>query len=362
MAVPLSLGPVHHLRLTVTDVERSRAFYTELLGFQVAMDAPPPAGDPYHDLTEDILQDGIVMANGDLLVGLRPVDAERSGDRFDPFRCGLDHLSFRVPAKADLVAAVAEAAAVWHLGQGLRRYTRPMTSAQRSGLDAAERSGLPGPPAKGLRRDAQRNRDAIGAAAREVFSGQGLEAPLEEIARRAGVGIGTLYRRFPTRVDLVDAVLAGRLRAHVDAAEQALRIGDPWDGFAFYLEQTCQLEASDRGVGDVMSMRFPRATAVETAKARLFELVRELVRRAQASGQLRADLTLEDLAFLNWSNAKIVEATGAVAPDAWRRHLAFLLDAFRADRAHELPEPSLTPRQVYRAMLSLGVRCARSAQ
>src|SRR6266498_4060122 len=83
MAVPLSLGPVHHLRLTVTDVERSRAFYTELLGFQVAMDAPPPAGDPYHDLTEDILQDGIV-----------------------PFRCGLDHLSFRVPAKADLEAAV----------------------------------------------------------------------------------------------------------------------------------------------------------------------------------------------------------------------------------------------------------------
>src|SRR6266511_3256053 len=77
MAVPLSLGPVHHLRLTVTDVERSRAFYTELLGFQVAMDAPPPAGDPYHDLTEDILQDGIVMANGDLLVGLRPVDEER---------------------------------------------------------------------------------------------------------------------------------------------------------------------------------------------------------------------------------------------------------------------------------------------
>jgi len=237
-----------------------------------------------------------------------------------------------------------------------------MTSAQRSGLDAPERSSLPGPPAKGLRRDAQRNRDAIVAAAREVFSEQGLEAPLEEIARRAGVGIGTLYRRFPTRVDLIDAVLAGRLRAHVDAAEQALRIGDPGDGFAFYLERTCQLEASDRGVGDVMSMRFPRATAVETAKARLFELVRELVRRAQASGQLRADLTLEDLAFLNWSNAKIVEATGAVAPDAWRRHLAFLLDAFRADRAHELPEPSLTPRQVYRAMLSLGVRCGRSAQ
>jgi glyoxylase I family protein len=75
MAVPLSLGPVHHLRLTVTDVERSRAFYTELLGFQIAMDTPPPADDPHHDLTVDLLQGGIVMSNGDLLLGLRPVDA-----------------------------------------------------------------------------------------------------------------------------------------------------------------------------------------------------------------------------------------------------------------------------------------------
>ena len=69
MAVPLSLGPVHHLRLTVTDVERSRAFYTELLGFQIAMDAPPPADDPHYDLTLDLLQGGIVMVNGDLLLG-----------------------------------------------------------------------------------------------------------------------------------------------------------------------------------------------------------------------------------------------------------------------------------------------------
>ncbi len=106
MAVPLSLGPVHHLRLTVTDVERSRAFYTELLGFQIAMDAPPSADDPHHDLTVDLLQDGIVMVNGDLLIGLRPVDTERTNDRFDPFRCGLDHLSFSVAAKADLEAAV----------------------------------------------------------------------------------------------------------------------------------------------------------------------------------------------------------------------------------------------------------------
>jgi glyoxylase I family protein len=106
MAVPLSLGPIHHLRLTVTNVQRSQAFYTGLLGFQIAMDAPPPADDPHHDLTVEILQDGIVMVNGDTLIGLRPVDPTHAGDRFDPFRCGLDHLSFSVASKAELEAAM----------------------------------------------------------------------------------------------------------------------------------------------------------------------------------------------------------------------------------------------------------------
>jgi glyoxylase I family protein len=105
VAVPLSLGPINDIRLTVTDVQRSRAFYTELLGFQIAMDSPPPPDAPHHGLTTDLLQDGIVMVNGDLLLGLRPVDAERTGDRFDPFRCGLDHLSFAVADRAALEAA-----------------------------------------------------------------------------------------------------------------------------------------------------------------------------------------------------------------------------------------------------------------
>jgi AcrR family transcriptional regulator len=149
-------------------------------------------------------------------------------------------------------------------------------------------------PARPQRRDAQRNRDAIVAAAREVYCDHGLEAPLEEIARRAGVGIGTLYRHFPSRVELLDAVLADTVQAHVDAAEQALAADDPWDGFASYLEATCRLQA------------------------------------ARAAG----------------------------APDAWRRHLGLLLDGFRAERAHPLPEPPLSPRQVHRAMVILGRRSA----
>jgi AcrR family transcriptional regulator len=217
-------------------------------------------------------------------------------------------------------------------------------------------------PARPLRRDAQRNRNAILAAARQVFCDHGLEAPLEEIARRAGVGIGTLYRRFPSRVELLDAVLADTVQAHVDVAEQALTMDDSWDGFAYYLEETCRLQAADRGLNDVMSMRFPRATAVEAAKTRLYEVVGQVVDRAQQSGQLRADLTLEDLAFLNWANTRILEAGRAAGvPDAWRRHLGFLLDGFRAERAHPLPQPPLSPRQVHRAMLTLGRRSSGDA-
>jgi AcrR family transcriptional regulator len=226
-----------------------------------------------------------------------------------------------------------------------------MTSADRP-------SDLP-PPARPLRRDAQRNRDAILAAARQLFCDHGLEAPLEEIARRAGVGIGTLYRRFPSRVELLDAVLAETVQAHVDAAEQALAMDDPWDGFTYYLDETCRLQAADRSLNDAMGMRFPRAATVEAVKTRLFDLVAQVVDRAQQSGQLRADLTLEDLAVVTWANTRILQAGRAAgAPNAWRRHLSFLLDGFRADRAHPLPQPPLSPRQVHRAMLTLGRRSA----
>jgi AcrR family transcriptional regulator len=215
------------------------------------------------------------------------------------------------------------------------------------------------PGTRPLRRDAQRNRDAIVAAARQVFCDHGLEAPLEQIARQAGVGIATLYRRFPTRVELLDAVLTDTVQAHIAVAEQALATDDSWEGFAFYLEETCRLQAADRGLNDAMGMRFPRASAVEAARRRLYQLSGQLIERAQRAGRLRGDVTVEDLAFVTWANTRILQAVRAAgAPDAWRRHLGFLLDGFRADRASPLPAPPLSPRQVYRAMLTLGRRSA----
>jgi glyoxylase I family protein len=99
----IPVGEIHHLRLTVTDIKRSREFYTGLLGFQVAAESPPP-GDPAEAETFKVLFGGVVMSRGNLILGLRPMAPD--GDRFDPDRVGLDHLSFGVPSRADLEEAV----------------------------------------------------------------------------------------------------------------------------------------------------------------------------------------------------------------------------------------------------------------
>ncbi|MGH8994392.1 MAG: VOC family protein [Acidimicrobiia bacterium] len=105
----LTVGGVHHIRLSVNDLDRSRAFYTDVLGFQVAMDSLPPEDDPHYQALVDNLQGGIVLMNAGIFIGLRPTDAARQSaqDSFDPFRVGLDHLSFNVESKKDLEAAAA---------------------------------------------------------------------------------------------------------------------------------------------------------------------------------------------------------------------------------------------------------------
>jgi AcrR family transcriptional regulator len=201
-----------------------------------------------------------------------------------------------------------------------------------------------------MRRDARRNREAILAAARTAFAARGLQAPLEMVARNAGVAIGTLYRHFPSRLHLVESVFTDKTRAWVDAAEQALAMPDAWDGFAYYLERLCELQADDRGFNDVACMRLASTCGLEEIKDRACRLGRRIVARAHRSGSLRADVTAEDIAFLLWASTRITEATCSVAPRAWRRHLGLMLDGFRADGAHALPEPPLRPRQVHEAM------------
>jgi AcrR family transcriptional regulator len=211
-------------------------------------------------------------------------------------------------------------------------------------------------PEKTLRADARRNREKILAAAAEVFAERGLEAPLDEIARRATVSIGTLYNRFPNREALIDAVFADRLKAYVEAGEQALTRADadPWQAFAGFLARICELQATDRGLNDLMSRQLPNTPGIDQLARCGHEQAYELIRRAQQAGVLRPDFRPEDLPFIVWANAQIIEATKAIAPQAWRRHLHFLLDGLRAEAAHPNPEPPLEPEEVLRARLSLG--------
>jgi AcrR family transcriptional regulator len=207
-----------------------------------------------------------------------------------------------------------------------------------------------------VRRDVQRNRDALLQAARQAYAGGGVDAPLDGIARLAGVGIATLYRHFPRRADLIDAVLACAVQDHLDIAARALVFADPWDGLVHYLEETTRLEAANRGINDLMCMRIPGTDTCEEAKENLCAALTRLIERAQASGQLRKDVTLQDFSFISWGNSRILDALSADDGEVWRRYLALLLDGFRAEGAHVLPCPPLEAEQVSRAMTRLGER------
>ncbi len=200
-----------------------------------------------------------------------------------------------------------------------------------------------------LRRDAQANRDRIVAAAREVFAAGGIESTVEEIARRAGVGMGTLYRRFPTKEDLIDAVLEEAFGEFVSMAEESLAEPDAWTGFSSFLERALTLHGADRGLKDLVESSQHGLTRSDAKRATLRPLIRQLVERAQAQGTLRPDFTAEDVSSVFWAAGRVTEQTSAVAPDYWRRYLGLVLDGLRAGAATPLPGPPLTRAQLERA-------------
>ncbi|GAA1655919.1 TetR/AcrR family transcriptional regulator [Actinoplanes couchii] len=202
----------------------------------------------------------------------------------------------------------------------------------------------------GLRIDAERNRQRILTVARETFATHGIDVPMEEIARRAGVGVGTLYRRYPTRGDLVTAAFATKMYAYADAARQALTDPDPWHGFCTYVEQICAMQAGDRGFTTVLTMTFPTAKQFEADRSRAFADFTTLIDRAKAAGGLRADFVTEDMPVFLMANAGVLTVTSDAAPDVWRRLVGYLIQACAARTAQPLPDPP-APRQMYRAML-----------
>jgi AcrR family transcriptional regulator len=206
--------------------------------------------------------------------------------------------------------------------------------------------------ARTLRADAERNRERVVEAAREVFAEQGLDGSTNEIARRAGVGVATLFRRFPTKDDLVAAAFAGKMSAYSEAIDEALADPDPWNGFCTYMERVCRMQADDRGFADVLTMTFPTAKAFEEERNRSANALGELLDRAKASGRLREDFAHQDVPLILMANAGVVTATRDAAPEAWRRLLGYLLQSFAAAAAQPLPEPP-SKGQMYRALMRL---------
>jgi len=172
--------------------------------------------------------------------------------------------------------------------------------------------------------------------------------PTRDVARHAGVGVGTLYRHFPERADLVDAVLAESFEELVALAEASLAEDDPWRGFTRFVEDALVLHGRNRGLKDVVETNEHGRTRAQEMRRRLRPLVAQLVARAQEHGELRGDFTPQDIALLFWGSDRVIELAGDVAPELWRRQLAFVIDGLRSANATPLPAPPLSDAQLRR--------------
>ncbi|HEX4723991.1 MAG TPA: TetR/AcrR family transcriptional regulator [Pseudonocardiaceae bacterium] len=208
-----------------------------------------------------------------------------------------------------------------------------------------------------LRRDAQSNLERVLAAAAEVFAAQGLDATLADVAKHAGVGVGTVYRRFANKDDLIYEVYADQVHAGERLARTASAAPDVWDGFVRFFERSIQMLANDRGLrelttgGVTASLGWARGTPPD----RLAGLIQEnhrtmgthltkLVRRAKKAGVLRADFHATDMMVLSVGVQAAIALGGAQRPDLYRRALGYIFDGLRPARTGvtELPAPPLT--------------------
>ena len=230
-----------------------------------------------------------------------------------------------------------------------RRGAAPQVTAP-AGLPAD--ATVAAPDQRPLRKDAERNRLRILQAAAEVFTEKGLRATLDDVADRAGVGVGTVYRRFPDKEALVEALFTDRLDTVVGYAEQALAEPDPWTGLAFFLERAATVIAGDRGLRQILMYATYGRDRVDQARTRMLPVVSAMVERAQAAGQVRADLRPTDIPLTLFMLSATSEYALHVRPEIWRRYLVFMLDALRPDRAGstELAEPALSPDEMTQAM------------
>ncbi|MEE2039288.1 helix-turn-helix domain-containing protein [Nocardiopsis sp. CT-R113] len=217
-------------------------------------------------------------------------------------------------------------------------------------VEPAGSRALPPDAGRGLRSDARHNRHRILEAAREAYRERGIDVPMVAIARRAGVGTATLYRRFPTREALVAEVFADEMAECAGAVDEALADPDPWRGFCSVITKVCSMQAADRGFTDAFLAAFPDSAEFGERRARAEGGLAELVRRAKEAGRLRADFAQADLVLLLLANGGVVTDTRETTEAASRRLVAYLLRSFEstAGAGSLPPAPPIGLGQLYR--------------
>jgi AcrR family transcriptional regulator len=192
------------------------------------------------------------------------------------------------------------------------------------------------PDERPLRADARRNREKVLAAARAVFSENGRDAQMDDVARRAGVGVGTVYRHFPTKEALIEALMVDSFQAIAAQAEAALEVEDPWEAFSCVLWRGAEIMAADRALSEVFaSIPGAMEQAMPTVEG-LQESMAKIMARAQAAGVLRDDVVLDDVPMIMCGIGSATKKEHRCAAP-WRRHLMIVLDGLRAPGGDRLP-------------------------
>ncbi len=202
-----------------------------------------------------------------------------------------------------------------------------------------------------LRKDAERNLRRILDAAKEVFATRGLAVTMDDVAHHAGVGVGTVYRRFANKDELIEALFVEQIEALAALAREGLAHDDAWEGFVFFMESALDRQARDRALKELLFESGHGQERVAHARETLAPVVTELVERARASGQMRADLDGPDTPVMQLMLATVVDFSRDVEPLLWRRFLAIVLEGLRARPGQEpLPVAPLDVEQLDVAM------------
>ncbi|MGV0872250.1 TetR/AcrR family transcriptional regulator [Mycolicibacterium sp. XJ879] len=207
------------------------------------------------------------------------------------------------------------------------------------------------PTGRPLRKDAERNRARVLEAARDLFASEGLEPNLNDVARHAGVGVGTVYRRFATKDELLEAIFVDALHQLTALAQAGLKYDDSWEGFAWFVEQMCELTATDRGLREIAFSKAYGGDRVIAAQDRLGPVVAELVARAQHDGHLRPEISATDMPIISLIGGTVSQFAGHVDSSLWRRFTAILLDGMRCGGSQSaLPVDALDDQGLDAAM------------